>query len=224
DTYMIYPDTAKDKKHLNTLYKIMAHAGTAPDDFDGPTGLIGDGEMLIGHIYAPNGIGFADFMTQYFYNEAVEAWKKNQKYHAAVYLCYASHYLEDAGIPVHAEADYRNLDVLQWQLGYHSYTESYVADNWSKYSATSDSAAAVPMPVCDISSMVRSLAMETYPDVAGWTKAWGYKGGGDYKKGDEPVNVKMFDELVKQEIWRCVPRVSGMFLKFKTEVMKGGTF
>ena len=38
--------------------------------------------------------------------------------------------------------------------------------------------------------------------------------------GDQPVNQRMFDEVVRREIWRCAPRASGLFLKFKHEVMK----
>ena len=217
---MTYPPPKK--KYLNTLDKIIAEAGSHPDDFDKKTGLIGEGDMLLGHIYAPNGIGFADYMVEFFYNKADTAYQKGKKNEAFVYLAYASHYLVDAGIPVHAEADYRNINVLQWQLKYHSYTEKYVSENWKKYQATADSAAKVPMPVCDIRAMVRSLAMETYPDIAEWNHAWGSKGGGEYKTGDQPANQKRFDELVRQEIWRCVPRVSGLFMKFKQEVMKGG--
>ena len=219
DTIMTYPPPKKPS--VNTLYKIMKEAGSDPDTYDARTGLIGRGEMLVGHIYGPNGIGFADFMAQFCYNQAVKAWKQNQKNQAFVFLAYASHYIEDCGIPVHAEADYRNLDVLQWQMGYHSFTEDYVADHWmEKYQATAAEAAQVPMPVCDIGAMVRSLAMETNPDIAEWNKAWGQKGG-KYNPGDQPANQKKFDELVKQEIWRCVPRVSGLFMKFKQEVMGG---
>jgi hypothetical protein len=220
DTTMNYPPPKKPQ--LNTLYKIMREAGSDPDTYDAKTGLIGRGQMLIGHIYGPNGIGFADFMVEFCYNQAVNAWKQNQKNQAYVFLAYASHYLEDCGIPLHAEADYRNLRSLQMALKYHTFTEDYVSENWQVrgYQAIADSAARVPMPVCDISAMARSLAMETYPDLAEWNRAWGEKGGGDYQKGDEPVNQKVFDELIRQEIWRCVPRVSGLFMKFKQEVMK----
>ncbi|MCK5455119.1 MAG: hypothetical protein KAJ16_12190 [Calditrichia bacterium] len=218
DETLTYPPPKKP--YVNTLYKIMAEAGSDPDTYDANTGLAGKGKMLVGHIYAPNGIGFTDIMAEFCYNNAVKAWKQKNKNEAFVWLSYASHYVVDAGIPVHAEADYRNLNVLQWQLKYHTFTESYVSNNWQKYKATADSAAKVPMPVCDIGAMVRSLAMETYPDLAEWNKAWGQKGGEEYKKGDEPANVKKFDELVKREIWRCVPRIAGLFLKFKNEEMK----
>jgi hypothetical protein len=217
DHTITYPPLDKTS-WCNTLYKIMREAGAHPDSFDAKTGLIGDGEMLLGHIYAPNGLGFTDIMAEFCYNKAEKAWPK-KKNEAFVWLSYTSHYLVDAGIPVHAEADYRNLHVLQWQIRYHAHTESYISHNWKKYKASADSAAKFPMPVCDIGATVRSLAMETYPDLAEWNKAWGQKGGGDYEKGDEPANVKKFDELVKREIWRCVPRIAGLFMKFKMDVI-----
>ena len=63
------------------------------------------------------------------------------------------------------------------------------------------------------------ISVRTSPDLAEWNKAWGQTGGGDYEDGDEPANVKKFDELVKREIWRCVPRIAGLFMKFKDEVI-----
>jgi len=220
DHTMTYPVLDK-KKEVNTLDKIMREAGTHPDSFDAKTGLIGEGDMLLGHIYAPNGLGFTDIMAEFCYNNAVKAWMKNED-ESFVWLSYASHYIVDAGIAVHAEADYRNLHVLQWQLRYHTFTEKYVSNNWKKYKATADSAAKFPLPVCDIGATVRSLAMETYPDLAEWNKAWGQSGGGDYQEGDEPANVKKFDEVVKREIWRCVPRIAGLFMKFKEDVIDKG--
>jgi len=158
-----------------TLDNIIAVAGSDPDSIDEGTSLIAKGECLIGHIYAPNGIGFADVMVELFYDKAVAVWKAGYENRAYVYLAYASHYFEDAGIPLHAEADYRNLSTLQWQLSYHSATEAWVSDNWEthNFQTVADSAAKVPMPICDIGAAVRSLAMEIYPDIAEWNKAWG---------------------------------------------------
>lgn len=221
-------DVKWDSTFVGTQDKLFELAGSAPDNFDAPTGLIGEGDCLIGHIYAPNGIGFADYMVEYFYKKAVDAWKKNKNL-AFIYLGFASHYFVDAGIPVHAEADYRNLNVLQWQYKYHSYTEGWISDNWDfRYKSTVDSAAQVALPVCDIGAGVRSLAFETYPDIAEWNSAWGAKGGTSFEEmmgsesgstvKEDPQNLTRFDELVKMEIWRCVPRVVGLFIKFKKEV------
>lgn len=221
DTQISYP--TKEQPQWDTLYEIMGLAGQHPDVFDEPTGLLGDGVMTIGHIYGPNGFGFADEMTEWCYGKAVEAWKAKKEEEALVFLGYACHYMEDCGIAVHVEADYRNLRVMQEQSVYHSYTEGYVSKHWKarKYQAMADSAAKFPMPVCDIGATARALAMETYPDITEWMKAWGNKGGGEsYDGTGQPANPKLFDEVVRREIWRCVPRVSGLMLKFKHEVMK----
>ena len=219
DTWLEYPPP--DSLALDTWWEIMGLAGYHPDKYDGPTGLLGEGEMTIGHIYGPGGFGFADQMCEWAYGQAVKAWKANKPNEAKVFLGYASHYLEDCGISVHAEADYRNLKVMQEQIVYHSYTEGYVSVHWDKYfQATADSAAKVPMPVCDIAATARALSMETYPDVAEWYAAWGNKGGGaEYDGTGIPANQKLFHEVVRREIWRAVPRVSGLMLKFKNEVM-----
>ncbi len=203
-------------KDSSSMDVIMAVAGTDPDSIDQDTGLLEQGECLFGHSYAANGVGFADVMTEYFYKLAVKTWKSDQKT-ALVYLCYASHYLADAGVPVHAEADYRNIKTIQWQMSFHNSSERWVGENWDtmKYQAVADSAAQVPMPVCDIASMVRSLAIETYPDLAEWSQAWGYKAG-----TSTPANIKKLDDMVRMEILRVVPRISGMFIKFKDEVAK----
>jgi len=206
-------------KYNSTMDSIFTLAGSEPDEYDATTGLIGN-NCLLGHACAPNGIGFCDLMAQLFYNKAVDAWKNNKKNLALVYLGYASHYMEDAGIPVHAEADYNSLSSLQWQWTYHNFLEGWIANNWSKYQATADSAAKVPMPVCDIPATVRSLALEANPDIAEWNHAWGYSPGGEQADYKKPANEVRFDELVRQAIWRCVPRIAGLFMKFKTEVMK----
>lgn len=220
DTFMVYPPPGKPNM---TLYQMVRECGRSPDDFDAKTGLIGEGDCLIGHIITPNGIGFADYLAEHFYNLAVKNYKKN-KQKAYAYLGYATHYIEDAGIPLHTEADWSNIQGLQFQYNFHTYTEKWVDANWSRYKGTADSAAMAPMPVCDIRAMVRALAYETSPDITQWTQAWGMKGGGDWDSDDisknpNPSNIKKFDDVVKRCIWRIVPRVSGLFAKFKQDVM-----
>ncbi len=215
--YYGYPETGP-----MTVASMFAEAGQDPDNFDGE--VLMDGGPKVLHMYSPNGIGYADVMTEYFYNKAKDAISNKDTLKAFVYLGYASHYLADCGIPVHTEMDFINIKVLLWQWKFHHHMEDWISSNWSKkwnmkngsvisFSEEADSAAKVPVPVCDVAGSVRSLSFETYPDLAEWMDAW----GNDVNKG--PKDEEKFIELVIQEIWRSVPRITGMFMKFKTEEM-----
>lgn len=206
DTTMTYKNT--------TEIKMIAEAGQNPDKFDDKTAVFGDGKCLVGHMYAPNGLGFADYMTEYFYKEADTAYTDGKTQLAYAYLGYASHYLVDVAVAVHAEADFLNQKNLQLQWDLHSTIEDWIANNWNKYfDKTAIEAAKYPMPVCNIPATVRSLGLETYPHLAEWYQAWGIS------SRKSPKNLKKFNKLVEEAIWRCVPKVSGLFLKFKQNVM-----
>lgn len=205
-----------------SVITMFAEAGQDPDNFDGE--VLMDGGPKVLHMYSPNGIGYADLMTEYFYDKAKYAISKKDTLSAYVYLGYASHYLADCGIPVHTEVDYINIKVLLWQWKFHHHMEDWISSNWSKkwkmedgslisFAEVADSAAKVPLPVCDVAGSVRTLSFETYPDLAEWMDAW----GNDVDKG--PKDQAQFVKLVIQEIWRCVPRITGMFMKFKNEEM-----
>jgi hypothetical protein len=207
DTKMVYDDS--------TELSIMTRSGEDPDTFDDKTGVFGSGKVMLGHMYAPTGLGFADFMTELFYDKAVESYQKGNRMEALVYLGYASHYMIDASIPVHAEADYLNQKNLtpQWEI--HSKIEKWISDNDSTlFRKTEKAAAKVPMPVCDIQATVRSMGLETYQKLSRWYKAWDVNSA----TPTEPKYKSEFIDLVKEQLWMCVPRVSGLFLKFKKEV------
>jgi hypothetical protein len=205
-------DSTKIYKNTTEI-KMMAEAGQDPDDFDKKTGVFGESTGLIGHIYAPNGLGFADFMTKFFYDKAIKEYNAGKHQRGLAYLGYATHYIVDVAIPVHAEADFLNQKNLQLQWDLHNKLEDWVSDNWNTYfQVTADSAAKVPMPACDIGAMVRGLGLETYPTLAEWYQAWGLS------SNNAPKNLNWFIDLVKESIWRCVPRVSGLFLKFRDAV------
>ena len=207
DTTWVYKNITADS--------MFTEAGQDPDDIDNETGLAGDGKVLLGHMYTPNGIGYADQMTQYFYDKAVDAYtKKNNKYLAFAYLGLASHYFEDAFIPFHVESYYLDVDNLMFQLNAHSAVESWTSNNWnSLFQKEAEKAAKYPMPVCDIAATVRSMALETYWDTTPMMKAWGVSAG-----SGQPKDLERFKQLVNKEIWRCLPRISGMYLKFKEDV------
>jgi len=205
DTTWVYKNITADS--------MFTEAGQDPDNIDDETGLAGNGKVLLGHMYTPNGIGYADQMTQYFYDKAVDAYKnKNDKYLAFAYLGFASHYFEDAFIPCHVESYYLDVDNLMFQLHAHSAVESWTSNNWNAlFQKEAEEAAKYPMPVCDIAATVRSMALETYWDTTPMMKAWGVGSG-------SPKDLKRFKQLVNKEIWRCLPRISGMYLKFKEDV------
>ena len=212
DTQMVYDDSLE--------IDIITRAGEDPDTFDDKTGVFDKGMVLLGHMYGPNGLGFADYMTEFFYNEAVKSYKKGKRVEALVYLGYASHYMVDVAIPVHAEADYLSQDNLTPQFELHSKIEKWPSENWTtkfgdeSFDDTAQKAAKVPMPVCDIQATVRSMGLETYQKLSRWYKAWDVNSA----TPDEPKYKSEFINLVREQLWMCVPRVSGLFLKFKKEV------
>ncbi|MBN2410854.1 zinc dependent phospholipase C family protein [candidate division KSB1 bacterium] len=216
DTTWVFPDKTDDKwKYKTTIpvYDMFIEAGQDPDGFDDPTALAGEGRLLLGHMYTPNGIGYADQMTKYFYDKAVNAYtKKNDKYLAFAYLGFATHYFADVFVPVHVESDYLDVNNLMYQINSHSDVEDWISTNWyAMFQTEAEKAAKYPMPVCDIPATVRSMAIETYQDAAPMMKAWGVG-------SSSPKDQKSFKQIVNKEIWRCVPRISGMYLKFQEDV------
>jgi hypothetical protein len=198
-----------------TELEIISEAGQDPDDFDDGTGIFGNGKCLVGHMCAPNGLGFADYMVNFFYEKAVASYKKGKRLEALVYLGYACHYLVDVGLPVHAEANFLNQKNIQAQWEIHSKIEDWISNNWEySFQKIADEAAKAPLPVCDIQAMVRSLGLETYEKLSEWYKAWDVSSANT----SEPRYKSDFMALVKEQIWRTVPRASGLFLKFKKEV------
>jgi hypothetical protein len=196
---------------------IIAQAGRDPDGFDDKTGIFGAGNCLVGHMYAPTGLGFADYMVDYFYKKAVATYKKGQTLRALIYLAYATNYYADVAIPVHAEADFLNQKNIKAQWSVHSKIEDWIANNWTLFDTTAAEAACAPLPVCDIKAGVRSLGLETYQKVSEWYKAW------DVTKSDPttPKYQSEFKDLVKEQVWKATPRISGLLLKFKKEVNYG---
>lgn len=203
--------------------EIITEAGQDPDDFDDQTGIFGAGKCLVGHMYAPNGLGFADYMVDYFYKKAVASYKAGKWTEALVHIGYASHYLVDVGLPIHAEADFLNQKNIQMQYNIHSKMEDWIANNWKTlFQSVADEAAKEPLPMCDIPATVRSLGLETYQKASEWYKAWDLSA----EEGKDPTNFgprykDNFIDLVNEAIYRCVPRMSGLFLKFKQEVNYG---
>ncbi len=205
-------DTSVDIKDSTEL-DIMTECGHEPDWFDAGTGLFGEGDCMVGHMYTPNGLGFADYMTDYFYKKAVTSYKAGSKLEGLAYLGFASHYLADVGLPIHEEADYLNQKNIQLQKQLHGAIEDWSETDWPTLQATVDSAAKCPMPACDIQGMVRGLGLETYPKLAEWYNAW------DVKSGlSKPKYESNFRILEKEAIWRIVPRITGLFMRFKKEV------
>jgi len=210
DTKMTYPP----KNTIMSEVGLVMQACYDPDNYERNAAIFGDGKVIITHMYTPNGIGFADYFTEYFYNKAVTEFTNGQRLKALAYLGYASHYLTDAALPSHDEADYLNMKNLMGQAMLHSNFEDWIENNWDDvFQATSDSAAEAPMTICDIGASVRSMALESAPDFAEWLAAWG-----SYLNS-YPADSDKMAELTRRTIYRCVPRLAGLYLKFKTEAM-----
>ena len=211
NTTMTYPPP---KTKSWTEDSLIMQACYDPDTYEKDAAVFGDGKVIITHMYTPNGIGFADYFTEYFYDKAVTEFKSGQRLKALAYLGYAGHYLTDAALPSHDEADYLNMKNIMGQAILHSEFEDWIEDNWnSVFQATSDSAAEAPMTICDIGASVRSMALESAPDFAEWLTAWG-----SYLN-TSPADPDKMAELTRRTIYRCVPRLAGLYLKFKTEAM-----
>ncbi len=210
NTTMSYPP----QDQVMTELSLIMQCGYDPDKYEKDAAVFGDGQVIITHMYTPTGIGFADYYTEFFYDKAVAAYKAGKRLLALAYLGYAGHYLTDAALPTHDEADYLNMKNLLGQAFLHGQFEDWIEDNWEtgyNFQASADSVTAAPVPVCDIAAMVRSMALESAPDYAEWLEAWG-----SYANS-WPEDKDKLAGLVRLTIRRCVPRLAGLYIKFKSE-------
>jgi hypothetical protein len=215
----------------STIYKSVTDSalfsdwGAIPDHFDTSAETVEGAN--IAHMYIPGGVGFADGMCLFFFNQAVKEYKKGNKRIAYAYLAMSAHYLEDCGFPAHNEKDYFNPQADLWQAKHHHKCEDWIADstNWmtyfdgvcEKYSKTS-------LPACDPRQAVHTMSWETVYDNQIFKNAWSseakYFSNWDteavWKKElleKKPKTVKEVSQLIA----KLEPRIVGLFLAFKEQ-------